>query len=413
MRVPRISTRLVDQADRDPDRPFVLCPDGELSFGQMVEMAARGAGFLQSLGARRGDRVVTMLGNTVEAAVAFFACAHAGIAIVPLNPQHRGELLRQMVSNVQPAVCIFDPALVDEAQQAELQVAAPRSKRVANVLAIARSSDPAPMSTSAEDVLAIMYTSGTTGRSKGAVIGHPSFLATAAAYNETVEPRSDDVYFTTLPLFHGNALAMSLCGALDAGVSLAVTPKFSASGFFDQARRAGATVTNVLGVMAPILLKTYEDPVRDHRLRMFIGGGMPIDQIKLLERRFGISYRELFGLTETGITAGNRGSNMRAGSFGKPYSHVEMRIVPERKGVDTGEIQVRAIEPDVLLREYWRDPEGSAMAFVDGWFKTGDRGSVDREGFFYFKGRIKDSIRRRGENISPGEVEAVVNALPG
>src|SRR5262249_26339922 len=159
--------------------------------------------------------------------------------------------------------------------------------------------------------------------------GDRVFLASARAYNLTVEPREDDVYFTTLPLFHGNALAMSLCGALDAGLPFVAVSRFSASSFFEAAHEASATVTNVLGVMTPILLKAYPGPPPSHRLRMFIGGGIPVDLMLECERRFGVTYRELFGLTETGITAGNRGQDVRIGSFGKPYPHAEMQVVPE------------------------------------------------------------------------------------
>jgi len=171
------------------------------------------------------------------------------------------------------------------------------------------------------------------------------------------------------------------------------------------------TVVNLLGAMTPILLKTHQDAVRGHRVRLTVGGAIPPAAAAEFRERFGVDTREVFGLTEVGIACGERSGMRLLGSAGKPLPAWEFRIGDDG---GAGEIQIRGRAPGALFREYWRDAERTASAYTtDGWFKTGDRGHLDENGFLHFAGRLKDSIRRKGENISPDELELIVLQHPG
>lgn len=321
-----------------------------------------------------------------------------------------------MVEEASPRVVVVDPTLLDEQQLAVVQAAARSAVWFqaddAGFVAMLDDAQARFAPGRPSDALAIVFTSGTTGRSKGAVLSQTFMLLEADAYIRVVEPReSGETFWTVLPLFHTNALCLTLVGALLSGEVGIVRNGFSASRFWDQIRSDGATVTNLLGAMVPILLKAPPSKDRDHHLRLVAGGGVPGAAVEEFELRFGVEFREIYGLTETGMNAGQTSATRKRGSVGKAFEHWDVRVDGE-PGTE-GEIQIRGLSPGAVLECYWADEERTHEAFTaDGFFRTGDLGRLDCEGYLYFLGRIKDCIRRRGENISPLEVELAVSRHP-
>jgi carnitine-CoA ligase len=418
MQPPDTIARLVDAcAEAKPDARAMRFEDGELSYAELADLGRRAATVLREEGVGRGDRIGILTGNSLDVPIALIGAAHVGAILVPLHLQHRGDVLRYIVERTEPTLLLIDRTAIDEPQAITVKAAAPNARVLPAVAgdsdfmaAVAASatgrSDGAP-----DLPLSIMFTSGTTGRSKGVVLDQRFYVTEGDAYCRICEVRPDDVFGTVLPMSHANAQLASLIGALLAGVPLICWRRFSASRFWDQMTAERVTIVNLLGAMTPILLKTHQEAVRSHHVRLTVGGAIPPAAAAQFRERFGVDTREVFGLTEVGIACGERSGSRRLGSAGKPLPAWEFRI--DASGA-AGEIQIRGRAPGAMFREYWRDPERTASAYTtDGWFRTGDRGHLDENGFLHFAGRLKDSIRRKGENVSADEIELIVLQHPG
>jgi acyl-CoA synthetase (AMP-forming)/AMP-acid ligase II len=213
-----------------------------------------------------------------------------------------------------------------------------------------------------------------------------------------------------LPLFHANPQMYAVASVLQAGATLVLLPKFSASRFFDDAIRYAATGFTYVGTVLSILEKQNPDARRDHGLAWCVGGGAPERVWREVEERFGVSVRELYGMTETGgWVSMNRPGETRFGSVGLARESVELSIRDEQGNFlaarEKGEVVTRAVPASKFFTGYWNNPEASASALRDGWLYTGDRGWMDDDGYLYFDGRIKELIRRGGEMIAPTEIE--------
>jgi len=228
----------------------------------------------------------------------------------------------------------------------------------------------------------------------------------------------EDRCMIVLPLFHANPQMYAVMSALVVGSALIIRRKFSASGFFDDARRFAATGFTFVGTILSILAARHTGKDVDHQLRFCLGGGAPRAVWKAVEERFGVRVHELYGMTEIGgwVTA-NRVADRRLGSCGRVRHDMDVRIFDsndheEPPGQD-GEIVVRPSEPDVILSGYYKQPDKMVEATRNLWFHTGDQGCFDADGYLYFRGRIKELIRRGGEMISPVEIETVLRRLSG
>lgn len=405
---------LVDeQARRRGDQVALRCADAELTYRELAELSARAAAALHAHGVRGTDRIVALLGNSVEFPIALVAAARLGALLVPLNHRHRGDVLRYMVAHAEPRAVVIDIDLLDQAQRADVAASAPLATRLTKpeFVSATREAPAHPGAGHPLDPAAIIYTSGTTGRSKGAVLSQAFLLYEARAFLRVVRPTEGDVFWSALPLFHTNALCLTLLGSLVAGGRAVLRPGFRARHFWDQVRDDEASVVNLLGAMVPILLKTHPHPVLDHRVRLAVGGGVPASAIVQFRQRFRVGFREIYGLTETGLNAAQTDDDITVGSVGRALPHWDIRV-DAAPGSD-GEIQIRPTRKGALFDEYWRDPMRTREAFTeDGYFRTGDLGRFDPERRLSFRGRIKECIRRRGENISPTEVEFAVAEHP-
>jgi crotonobetaine/carnitine-CoA ligase len=394
--------------------------------GQRMDAAAAA---MQAAGIRDGDHVALMLDNSADFVVLFFAVARLGAVAVTVNTGLRGEGLAWVLQHCDARLFVVEQhyaRLLEEAAPDEVQVhrvwvrgdAAP-TVQLEHVVAKHAGSPAPPMYPRApDDVAAILYTSGTTGRAKGVMLTDHGYARAAAWFATSFDLDADDVVHTCLPLHHVNAQHLSLCGALLSGARLVLERRFSASSFWATIADRGVTQFNLIGAMLGILHAMPPHPdERRHRARVACVAPTPASIHRDCEERFGVELLDGYGLTETtpGITY-NPAGRAREGSCGLPAPHVELAVrAPDGRdmpaGLD-GEIVVRERAPAVFMRGYYRDREATAAVLRDGWCWTGDRGSLDEDGFLYFRDRLKDVIRRRGENLSAAEIERAAMQHP-
>jgi crotonobetaine/carnitine-CoA ligase len=266
------------------------------------------------------------------------------------------------------------------------------------------------------DTLAILYTSGTTGPPKGVVCPHAQFWWWGQNTGDALGITEGDVLFTCLPLFHTNALN-TVVQALVHGACLVIGDRFSASGFWQTLRDADASVTYILGAMASILAAREPGPLdREHRVRVALSPATSPQLWDVFRDRFGVTIVEGHGMTETNLAVGPRDGEQRPGWMGRSMPGFQAKVV-DAEDVEVapgvpGELVVRADEPFAFASGYWRLPDATVESWRNLWFHTGDRVVADAAGWFRFLDRLKDVIRRRGENVSAWEVEQVLTAHP-
>jgi crotonobetaine/carnitine-CoA ligase len=400
------------------DRTFVTFAGEACSYAQLRERSDGVAAWLQARGIGSGDRVAMLMANSLEFLYVFLGIARAGAVSVPVNASSVGEGLHYTLEHSGAAGIVVDAALVPNLDAIDPLPALGWRRVTEELDEVLASGTPGPVALAPLDPMSIIYTSGTTGPPKGVVLSHTSYLNTGRYFVEHYGLDGTDVLHTCLPLFHCNAQQCTVMPGLVAGATVALDGKFSLSRFWGWIDESGATVTNLLGSMLALMAKRPQDEVeRRNRLRFMAAAPVPEALHRPLEERFGLQIVEGYGLTETGTMAcKNPVSDTRSGTIGIALDHNEVRIVgPEgdecAPGV-TGEIVTRTRIPGAYMTGYFREPEKTAEAMRDGWFHTGDAGYRREDGYHVFVDRMKDTIRRRGENISSFLVEKAITAHP-
>jgi crotonobetaine/carnitine-CoA ligase len=413
------------------NRPFIRSSDASMTYGAAEEVAARCAGKLRQAGVNPGDRVLSLWSNRLELLQLWLGTAWCGAILVPINTAYRGQQLRNLMRIADPSVVVAEAdllphlasvsdALVDVRQIWITGVADhPYGPTVGNTPVTEWVDDGEPVDShpvQPGDPAAILYTSGTSGPSKGVICPHGQFYWWAILTGNALGVGADDVLHTTLPFFHTNALN-SLWQALVNGATYSFAPKFSATRFWEQIRDADATVTYLLGVMIQILLKAPPaEHDRDHRLRIALSPGTPAQLVDDCFQRFGVKLLDGYGSTETNLILCNTIGQFEPGTMGRADPHFELRVVDENDcplpAGTAGELIVRHKEPFSMASGYFSDPEATVAAWRNLWFHTGDLVVRDDHDVYRFVDRVKDSIRRRGENISSWEVEQALQAHP-
>ena len=426
-------------ADRSPDKVFVEIAGTTLTYREFHRRARQTAGMFQEWGIGRGDRVCLLLPNGPEFLYCWFGLALLGAISVPVNTAYKRDetafilqdaaakaiVAHQSLAAVAAAAADLTPGLTHRLLVADDAAAEPAPAGgwidFADALAGAAVSAGNP-EVSPEDTAMLVYTSGTTGHPKGVQVTHKMYVAAGQGFAHWTAATPQDRFFTCLPFFHANAQYYSTMGTLAAGATLIVAERFSASRFWAQARQAGATVVNFIGMMMPVLAKQPPTPAdRDNQVRLFYGSpAFPPEFLQAFQERFGPAIIVGFGMTETCYGTIERISEpRRANSSGRPRWHPDARFVNEIRIVDdagqpvgTDAVGEITIKNPAVMPGYWRNPEQTALALRQGWLHTGDLGWLDAEGYLYFVDRKKDVIRRRGENISSQEVEEVIKRHP-
>lgn len=436
---------LCDQAARQGGRPWVQAPGGALSYAEAPAHAARWAALLAAAGVGRGDRVGLMAGNRIEFLSVVLGCGWLGAVVVPINTASRGLQLQHILVNSGCVLLVADSAscpalagldaaglalrriwLLDE-QQAPAGVvhAGP-----AGAGAIPAAGLPAPVTRLPSlpdtpmpaaglgpgDTLAILYTSGTSGLSKGVCCPHAQFHWWGVIAARNLEIGADDVLYTSLPLFHTNALNACF-QALVTGASIVCDERFSVSRYFERLAATGATVTYLLGAMVPMLLARPPSAAESgHRARIALAPGVPERFHATFTERTGIALLEGYGSTETNFALGGTLAQQRPGTMGRVAPEFDAIVADEHDAPlpdgQAGELLLRARPPFAIATGYFGMADKTVEAWRNLWFHTGDRVVRDADGYFRFLDRMKDAIRRRGENISSYEVEQVLLAHP-
>lgn len=419
---------LIQQAARYGQRRFLTFGDTEVSFAELEVMSARAAAGLAQLGVSKGDCVALMLDNCVEYLALWFGLARLGAVEVPLNTAHRGAVLTHMLRLSKARVVVIDPAYLPALTEVRAEIpwsltvisrgAAPEGCLALDAV-LACTASASEVQVSAGDPYAIMFTSGTTGLSKGALMPHGYALAAAGQICAATGYGEDDCLYNALPLFHGNAQILSALPALMAGAETVLVPKFSASRFWDDLRKHRCTAFNYIGTILSMLMKAPESPDdRRHTLRVMMGAGAGKGLFEAFEARFGVTLIEGYGMSEIGVPIMAEPTRSRPGSCGRQTPHYDLMLIDAAGNPITtpdtpGQLLVRPKAPHGMMIEYVDMPEKTVEAFRNLWFHTGDLLQVDAEGFWYFLDRDKDALRRRGENISSFEVERILNAEDG
>ena len=418
------------QAERFGDRPLVRMTNGAWSYRAAAEAAAGRAGALRAAGLQAGDRVALLCSNRIEFLEAFLGCGWMGAVCVPVNTAAMGPQIAYYLANSGARLLIVEDRFVPRLAAADLSRTALEGIWVIGAVDAAAppAGAPAPRAwpqpgapadaapVRPGDPLAILYTSGTTGPAKGVICPHGQYVAWGRNTADVLRIGETDVLCTTLPLFHINALN-TLAQALACGCRAVFEPRFSASGFWPAMQAAAATVIYLLGAMVPILLARPPTPAeRGHQVRLGLGPGVPEAASAVFQDRTGVRLLDGYGSTETNFVIATAPDSPRRGVMGWLRPGFEARIVDEEDGElppgQPGELVLRAREPFAFASGYFQMPEKTVEAWRNLWFHTGDRVVRDADGAFRFVDRIKDAIRRRGENISSWEVEQVLLLHP-
>ncbi|MDQ0382704.1 AMP-binding protein [Amycolatopsis thermophila] len=398
-------------AARTPAATAVDLGDGGWTFADARLNAVRAANILAAQGVRQGDRVLIMLGNGPGWLRAWWGTSFLGAVVVPVNTAARGTALADLVKEADAVLAVTEHPYAE--RLAEVAPGLPRLDRGA--LVDGGAEEP-PLTRSIEvwDPHAVVYTSGTTGRAKGAVT---TFLA---AYYQGLHHRHrtgpEDVFLADLPLFHVGGMNTVFL-PLSTGARSVLRPRFTASRYLDVVREAGVTMSVLVGSMVNFLAAQPPKPDdADNPLR-YVSANPPPPDPQAFMRRYGLEdIVGSFSMTEAPAVLATPPGRTKWTSCGRPHDITEVRLVDEHDMPvpvgEPGELIIRSAVPWVITTEYHGRPEETARAWRNGWFHTGDLMRVDEDGDYYFVDRKKDSLRRRGENISSLEVEREVLSHP-
>lgn len=422
---------------KHPDRVLLDFGGVLTTYREVDHLSTRMAHALQDLGLTAGQTLVSMLDNNVDAVIVWLAVNKLRAVSVPINTALRGEFLRHQIADAEAALVVCESDYLERI--AAVVSGAPAVKRLlhrgaapeglACAVPIApldahRGSDDTPFADKPDpaDLACLVYTSGTTGPSKGCMLSY-NFMCNLARLQLRAGPATEhDVTITPLPLFHMNALCVGIISNILVGARVAIVPRFSVSNFWPEVERSGATIASILGGMGGLLSLAPDSDAAKRcfgQIHTVRGNPFTEETKKIWRERFGAKHvgGNGYGLTEACVVTSLPGGEYAApGSSGKRIADFDVRIVDEQDrelpANTPGEIIVRPLRPDIMFMGYWRRPEDTVKLLRNLWFHTGDIGKFDDDGFFYFVDRKKDYLRRRGENISSFEMEAAFAAHP-
>ncbi|MBR0857729.1 AMP-binding protein [Bradyrhizobium liaoningense] len=410
-----------------PQKTFVMFEDGTgWTYAEMRDKTRRTAAALEGLGVKQGDHVLVWLPNSPQCLTIWFAINYLGAVYVPMNTAYRGKVLEHAIRISDAGIGFVHGDLVerladvDRSALRKIVVLHGNGQRLSDIELIGENvldADERSLSDLQTPIepwhtQSIIYTSGTTGPSKGVLSSYLHILSSGDGFPLAT---SEDRFLVTLPLFHaGGTIPIYLM--LAKGGSLTLTRGFDTNSFWTTVHRTQTTTVILLGVVAGFLMRLPDPPVEHYASLKWVTA-LPFDEVSIgFGRRFGVSVVTTFNMTEVSCPLVSEVNPTMPGSCGRPRAGVFVRVVDENDcGVrvgEVGELIVRTDRPWAMNHGYHRNPEATAIAWRNGWFHTGDAFRYDADGNFFFVDRMKDAIRRRGENISSFEVEAEVCAFP-
>lgn len=423
---------------RWPDRPWLDFVGEKFTFADIDRLSTRFANVLLGLGVKPGETVVTFLDNSPDAIIAWFAINKCGAVTVPINTAYRGTFLRHLVTDAGARIVLAETdyaerlaQIADAIPTVELILHRGAQPDMGGCTIACRPLDeyrgdddtPTGIVPAPADLACLIYTSGTTGLAKGCMIPHNYVCNLARQNNGIYDITEADTMWTCLPLFHMNAIAVTLMSSMLVGARAAVVPKFSVSNFWPEITRSGATIASVLGSMAVFISKAPDNDASKAafgQLRAVQGAPWPGDVAETWRERFGIKSQiaaRLYGISEAClVTTVSARLEVPQGSSGRRNEDFEVRIVDENDnevppGVP-GEVICRPLKPNIMFKGYWNRAADTLKVFDNLWLHMGDIGKFDEDGWFYFLDRKKDYLRRRGENISSFEMESTFAEHP-
>lgn len=428
-----LSSIIEDKARKNPDHVVFQFRDDPLTLGDMNDRINQAANGFTALGIGHGDKVAIMLPNCEEFLYAWFGLNKIGAVEVPINVALKGAGLIHQIVQSDSVALVFDTMFMDRLGPVLEDLTGVRHM-------IYRSSDQTPPncpgfetlsfpelmghSTESPDVIvryddmaSILYTSGTTGVSKGVMISHYYWYDIWSQAVQYAHYTDNDVLYTGLPFFHGNAQGITIGPAILADAKAVIVDRFSASALWNDCRKWGCTEANYIGGIIPILMKTNpEENDGDNPLRLMVGAAAPVDIWHEFESRFNTRLLEVYGMTECYCCLVNPMDETRPGSCGKEITGWNVKLVDDDDNEvapgELGEFIAQPQGPFIGTIGYYGKPQETLELFKNHWIHTGDLGRMDEDRYFYFVDRKKQALRRRGENISSFEVEAVINSNP-
>lgn len=385
------------------------------------------ANLLASLGLPVGARIAVQVDKSVEAMLLYLATLRAGYVFLPLNTAYQADEISYFIGNAEPAVVVCSSANFGWVSKIAFMAGTEyvftlNSDRTGSLLerATHHSDQHTAVPQQPDDLAAILYTSGTTGRSKGAMLSHGNLLSNALTLKDYWGWRPGDVLIHALPIFHVHGLFVAIHGALLSGSKMLWCSRFDARKVVEWLPRA-TLFMGVPTLYVRLLQEPGLKPEAARNMRLFIAGSAPllIDTFNAWQTRTGHTILERYGMSETAMLTSNpyciKDGERRGGTVGFPLPGVQLRVVDDAcRPLPTGEIGGIQVRGPNVFQGYWRMPEKTAEEFTsDGFFKTGDVGKIDPLGYVHIVGRSKDLIISGGYNVYPAEVEAAINALPG
>ncbi len=428
-----LASLLDSRASAAPDRECLVFEQQAITYAGLREQVGRAVRMLAQRGVNAGDRVGVMSTNHPSTVVTLLALAHIGAVMVPVNPDYKATEAGYVFNHAQVCGVLCSPealpvvrdavATLPQAPWLMLNRAGDAALPVFDTELNAVHGD-APQDAHTPDAPCVFIsTSGTTGFPKGVMHGQRALILAGEGFVARMHLQPDDRLLCILPMFHINALFYSLAGALAAGATLILVPRFSASTFWHDAARTRATEANTIAAVSNILLRRPRSEfMPGHCLRKIYGAPFSAETYDVFQREFGVpTLIEGYGMSEIPGALNNpfEGPH-KIGSMGKPSLHPDPAVqLAQLKVVDDdgreqpdGEVGELVVKTPLVMQGYYRDPEQTRAAFRDGWFLTGDLARRDADGYFWFVARKKDIIRKRGENISGAELDRVVESHP-
>ena len=412
---------LTRKAKKNKGKPYLYFQDKVVSYEDVNANANQLANAFTTLGVSKGDHVTVMLPNCPEYLYCWFGLAKIGAVIVAMNTRITGESLKSLIQASDSNWVVLSPDFLPQYEAIKHKTKGVSMVVITDEL-FRKSSTSLPSNIpTIEDIepLIISFTSGTTGLPKLVRNSHRAYITAARELASCyLKLSEEDIIYSSLPLYHANPQVYCVLTALAADASIVVAPRFSASRFWDDVRKYNTTAFSYVGAILPILLAQPErSDDRDVPATKCVGGGAAKEVYEAVTRRFGVEVHELYGMSETGtFNTINRPGKGKAGTVGQVREGFDVRIFDDKDNElppgEVGEIVIRPTKPYIMFDGYYKSPEETVESSSNWWFHTGDLGKVDEEGYYYFCGRKKESIRRGGENISSYDIENAIDAHP-